>query len=304
MTENEIKVLLVEGDSADADLLQATLRRASASQVKLTHVERFSEALQRLGNDGADVVLLALSLPDAQGLDAVRQMHAAVPGVPLIVLAGPNDELIAVQALQEGAQDYLFKGRIDHGLLLRSLRYAIERHRLNATLRSLSLADDLTGLHNRRGFLTLAEQQVKQARRTGKGFLLILADLDGLKQINETFGHQEGNQALAETANVLKDSFRQSDILSRLGGDEFGVLAADASEGSAEVVRNRLQQKIAARNQQPNRRYLLSLSVGIVAYDPVQPRSLENLMEQADARMQEQKRNRRASAGRSPLARK
>jgi diguanylate cyclase (GGDEF)-like protein len=98
------------------------------------------------------------------------------------------------------------------------VRYAIERQRVKVEVFNLSLTDDLTGLHNRRGFLTLAQHQVKVAYRTGKPFLLAFLDLDGLKQINDTFGHQEGNRALVETANILRDSFRQCDILARIGG--------------------------------------------------------------------------------------
>ena len=246
--------------------------------------------------------MLDLGLPDSGGLDTLRQTQAVMPGVPIVALTGLNDEAVAVRALREGAQDCLVKGQVDGNVLARSLRHAIERHRVHSTCRSLSLVDDLTGLHNRRGFLTLAEQHLKLACRLGKSFLLVFVDVDGLKQINDSFGHSEGNRALAETANVLRNSFRRSDILARLGGDEFAVLAADQSESSGEIVSHRLQDKIATCSTQPARLYRLSVSVGVVPWHPAQPYSLEELLAQADVLMYEQKRNPCAPGERSLLA--
>ncbi|MCX7766224.1 MAG: diguanylate cyclase, partial [Candidatus Sumerlaeia bacterium] len=125
-----------------------------------------------------------------------------------------------------------------------------ERKWLEEELRALSLNDALTGLYNRRGFFTLAEQQLKIAQRTRQGLLLMFADLDGLKWINDHLGHQEGDRALVTVAKILKECFRSSDIIARLGGDEFAVLAvASRKEGTATIL-ERLQKKIAEYNQQ------------------------------------------------------
>jgi diguanylate cyclase (GGDEF)-like protein len=182
--------------------------------------------------------------------------------------------------------------------MVHALLTAIERHHQQRALQSLALIDDLTGLHNRRGFLTLAAHHLKVAHRTGRSFLLVFVDLDGLKQVNDTFGHPEGNRALLEAADVLRGSFRQSDILGRLGGDEFVVLTPEANENSAEMVLSRLQEKASACNRKPGRIYALSLSVGIVAGRPEQACSLEELLAQADALMYEQKRSKRGPAER------
>ncbi len=167
------------------------------------------------------------------------------------------------------------------------------RKQAEETLRTLSLLDDLTGLYNRRGFLALAAQQLKLARRNQRQLLLLFADLDGMKQINDTYGHSAGDQALVETAGLVKGTFRQSDIVARLGGDEFSALAIDTSKNSSGTLTTRLQEKVDARNRQTNRPYKLSLSVGLALYAPEQPCSLDELIARADAAMYDCKRRKR-----------
>jgi diguanylate cyclase (GGDEF)-like protein len=162
-------------------------------------------------------------------------------------------------------------------------------------LLNLALIDDLTGLNNRRGFLVLAEHHMKFAYRTGRPFLVAFVDLDGMKKINDTFGHQEGNRALVDASNVLRDSFRQSDIIARLGGDEFVILVSDAAENSVDTVMNRVRQKLATFNAGPHRRYELSFSMGIVPGTLSQAARLEELLDQADALMYQQKQARKIS---------
>ncbi len=288
MSKKVTRVLLVEDDPNDALLLKQTVRKAGTKQFHLTHVECLRAALPHLVERNADVVLLDLSLPDSQGLATVRRVRAFAASIPLVVLIGLSDEDMATKALREGAQDYLVKGEIDGRMLLRVLRYAVERN--------LALFDDLTGLYNRRGFLTLAEQHLKLAYRSGKPFLVVCIDMDGLKKVNDSFGHLEGNRALAELGEVLKESFRQSDILARIGGDEFAVMMAEASEDSAEIVRKRLERKAAARTKQAKLRYKLSLSAGIACSQGGQQHSLERLLAEADARMYEDKQSKRSAA--------
>lgn len=288
-------ILLIEDNSGDARLLREALAEIANSRFDVTHHETLAQALEFLAKNKPDVILSDLGLPDSQGLATVRHLHDAAPEAPLVVLTSLDDESFGNQALQEGAQDYLVKGQIDSSRLWHALRYAMERQRVQLQKLSLSLIDDLTGLNNRRGFLALAEYQVKVARRTGKSFLLAFVDLDGMKQINDTFGHQEGNRALVDAAKVLKDSFRQSDVLTRLGGDEFAILIAEADGTSIYTVVQRVQQKLLSCNADPGRQYDLSFSIGIVADDATQQSDLEQLLSQADALMYEHKRSKRAS---------
>ena len=129
-----IRILLVEDNPGDARLIREHLSEAEGTFYELEHVERLREALLRLDHGALDVVLLDLSLSDSQGLDTVREAHRRAPQIPIVVLTGWDDETQAVRAVQEGAQDYLIKGKVDCNLLVRSMRYAIERHRMLAEL--------------------------------------------------------------------------------------------------------------------------------------------------------------------------
>jgi diguanylate cyclase (GGDEF)-like protein/PAS domain S-box-containing protein len=166
------------------------------------------------------------------------------------------------------------------------------RVRMEETLRALALIDELTGLYNRRGFFTLAQQQLKTANRTRNRLALLFADFDGLKRVNDTFGHPEGDRALIEVADILRKTFRESDIIARIGGDEFVVLGIETNGSPAEVLTARLQENLAAHNAREGRRYELALSVGLARYDPKYSySSIDDLLAQADRAMYERKRS-------------
>ena len=165
-----------------------------------------------------------------------------------------------------------------------------ERINMEEKLRTLSLTDEVTGLYNRRGFFTLGEQQLKLSKRMKTGIFMLYADIDKLKEINDTWGHQEGDSALIETANVLKNTFRDSDIISRIGGDEFAIIPIGIIGDHIEVITDRLQNNLKKHNRERNRNYNVSLSFGIAYYDPEHPCSMDELLAQADKLMYEQKR--------------
>ena len=289
-TTRGTRILLIEDEPAFVRLIQVFLGHTAGSQFEIFHVDRLSKGLERLAAGGIDLVLLDLSLPDSWGYETLAKIQPHIHQVPIVVLTGLDDETLAVRAVQEGAQDYLPKASVNAALLVRSVQYAMERHRIKEELHTLSTKDELTGLHNRRGFFTLAQQQLLLANRNKAGCLLLFADLDGLKRINDTLGHHEGDRALIEIARVLNATFRESDIVARMAGDEFAVLAIDAREDDAQALTTRLDQNLAGRNATTERVYALSLSVGVAGYDPTDPCSLDDLLNQADARMYKQKR--------------
>jgi diguanylate cyclase (GGDEF)-like protein len=154
--------------------------------------------------------------------------------------------------------------------------------------RTVTIVDDLTNLLNRRGFFFLSDQQLKMAKRKEKGVLLVCADFDNLKQINDNFGHKAGDKALINVAGIIKATFRKSDIIARIGEDEFSVLATETSWAAADALAFRLQENVRSYNAttQP---YRLSLSIGLSYYDPENPCSLEELIERADKYIYESK---------------
>jgi diguanylate cyclase (GGDEF)-like protein/PAS domain S-box-containing protein len=182
-----------------------------------------------------------------------------------------------------------------HGVptIVVNARDLTERQRLQAELRRMSVTDDLTGLNNRRGFFMLAEQEMKLARRLKKDLLLVFVDLDDFKSINDSHGHQVGDQALVETAEILRTTFRESDVLARLGGDEFVALAMFSPEEADDLIETRLHQTLAEHNARPSRRYSLSISTGAARFDARNVQSLAELMAMADDALYEKKRARK-----------
>jgi diguanylate cyclase (GGDEF)-like protein len=289
MGNQQIKILHVEDNPGDIRLVRELLKDAYAGQFDLVDVMRLDEALSAIASRDFDVVLLDLSLPDCQGLDTVRQISEVAAPMPIVVMGGYNAEDIAIGALKEGAQDYLEKNHLDGYWLARAIRYAIERHRLREELHALALVDDLTGLLNRRGFFVLAEQQIKYVRRLQNKLIVMYADLDGLKRINDTFGHREGDRALVQVGKILRKTIRDSDIIARIGGDEFALFAADAICDDIQALPSRLQKNIEQSNAEHLSGYPLSLSIGTVCCDFVDATPLEELLNRADKAMYEEK---------------
>jgi len=156
-------------------------------------------------------------------------------------------------------------------------------------LRSMTFVDDLTGLYNRRGFMMLSHQQLKAAGRAGSRMLLLFADLDNMKWINDNMGHPEGDRALLSAATILRETFRESDIIARIGGDEFVILALETPEISLNSIAGRLQSHINFHNEKKVLPYHISLSIGTSHFDPEHPRPLDELLSEADSRMYEAK---------------
>lgn len=296
MQHRPIKILLVEADEGYLDELREGLASKHAGDLDLEWVSELSHALARLAQGGFDSILLSLDLPDSQGMVTFDRAYAFAPDVPIIVVTDEPDEDAAVSTVQAGAQDYLVKSEISPSLLVRSIRHAIERHRLFSALRSLSLIDDLTGLYNRRGFSDLGEQYLKLARRSGRGVTMVYLDLDRFKTINDSLGHHVGDRALIKVADILRATFRRSDIIARLGGDEFGVLALEAADESSESLVERLRERVVDFNESSPEPYQLSVSIGMAHHDDDPRVRLEDMVAEADSAMYREKHGKRAAA--------
>jgi len=179
-------------------------------------------------------------------------------------------------------------------LLIKATHSVAVQSEILSRLRLVALTDEMTGLYNRRGFLVLGTQQLKVSRRNGQGLLLFFLDVDDLKAVNDVYGHIQGDVLLTRAAEVLSETFRESDILARIGGDEFAVLAMEGTDRGREAIAHRLEGVLRERNAQKGPP-LLSLSLGVVRFDPQSPVPLSDLMTAADREMYRQKRTRHAS---------
>jgi diguanylate cyclase (GGDEF)-like protein len=247
---SSIRLLIVEDDLATATLLRDLLESTASPPIETRHVATASAACDVLERGDADVVLLDLGLPDARGLEALGQLRRCRPDIPLVILTGNADEKTALEALNHGAEDYLVKATVDRSGLVRSIRYAIERHRnvreletmkrqletANESLERMTMLDPLTDLQNRRGIQHALSQEIERVQRYGEAVAVLLIDIDDFKQINEKLGHAIGDVALKELARRIRGSVRGVDCIGRLGGDEFMLLLPNVADTS-EVVR-------------------------------------------------------------------
>lgn len=169
-----------------------------------------------------------------------------------------------------------------------------ERKNYEAKLHKMSVTDELTGLLNRRGFMTIADRQLKLAHRNKNDIFLLYVDFDNMKWINDTHGHPVGDNALIETGEILTNTFREVDVIGRVGGDEFIVMMTDHNNEQIEkMVMARLEKRITEANNQQNRKFKIMLSIGTVHYDHSEVYSIEDLMLKADKLMYENKRNKK-----------
>jgi diguanylate cyclase (GGDEF)-like protein len=169
------------------------------------------------------------------------------------------------------------------------IRDATQRKKLEQQLRDASLTDELTGLLNRRGFMTLSEKQMQISKRYKRIFAILFLDLNEMKQINDAFGHKAGDQALIDLAGLLKKTFRSSDIIARIGGDEFTVLINEPGSNFEKTITENITNSLQTINDSSDRPYTLSSSLGISFFNPLHPQSIDDLLAEADKRMYEHK---------------
>jgi len=291
MKEKVLRVLLVEDNAGDARLLREMFRKENPNSFEMTHVSNMRDAVIHLAKGGVDIVLLDLGLPDTYGLESVQQAHAAAPGIPLIVLTGLDDEVLAAEAMKAGAQDYLIKGQVENRALPRALRHAIDRHRIQIETIYLAQHDAVTNLPNRLVLNDRVSQAISLARRRKTAMAVVFLDLDRFKYINDSLGHAIGDRLLQSVALRLVASVRDSDTVTRQGGDEFVILLSEiAHSQDAAKSAKRILQSLTAPHLIGAHELHIDGSIGISVY-PVDGEDAETLIKNADTAMYHAKEN-------------
>ena len=249
------------------------------------------EALDKIRENRFDAVITDIAMPEMDGLALTKELLKHDQSLPIMIMTGYTDNYSAETAIASGAREFISKPFSIPEFIIRFDKMMRDRKGEEALL-ALSLIDELTGLHNRRRFFVLADQYIKLSVRTKKRLLLLFIDMDGLKWINDHYGHHEGDHVLIGLANLLKKTFRESDIIARMGGDEFVVLSESTDE-KGEIVMTRLHENIRDYNTKISQDYKLSISVGAAQFDPQYPISIDDLLSKADALMYAQKRKKR-----------
>ncbi|MEP6572882.1 MAG: diguanylate cyclase, partial [Gemmatimonadota bacterium] len=225
-----IHILLVDDDEDDYVLTRDMLAEVPGKHYVLRWVANFRDALEELtGPHDYDVCLVDFRLGGENGLDLVREAVGRGARTPLIMLTGQDDHAVDLAALEAGAADYLTKGQVNSSLLERAIRYAIERARALDTLRELAIRDELTGLFNRREMIRGLREEMARSRRYRAPMALVLLDIDHFKNVNDTYGHQAGDEVLRWLAVLLQDNLRAVDLPARFGGEEIAIVLPEVT---------------------------------------------------------------------------
>jgi len=187
--------------------------------------------------------------------------------------------MVSMETLRSDGEEYMVTSVVD----------VSERKRMEDEVRELAIHDQLTGLYNRRGFFTVAEHMAREAERTGARLHLVFIDCDGLKTLNDTLGHEEGDRALVNAATLLRDTFRESDVIARMGGDEFVVCFSEQDDAMADTVLSRFGSAVRKGRDAAGDEPWVDLSWGWAAYDPAAGETIDDALSRADERMYEHK---------------
>jgi diguanylate cyclase (GGDEF)-like protein len=287
-----MNVLLIEEDSEEAHTLKTLASDNGTNWAVIKWADRLSSGLKNLSEGLFDLILLNPSLPDSEGLESLNKILHETKEVPVIVINSHDDEELAVQAIQAGAQDFLSLDHLDRFHFLRALRHAVERQHILKHLehsrmleRYLAYHDTLTKLPNRQLFFDRLVQAIAHARRSEASVAVLFLDLDGFKLINDTMGHSAGDLLLISVANRLMSCVRESETASRFGGDEFAVILGGVNrEQDAAIVAKRILEAFKLPHMIAEQESYVSPSIGISMY-PDDGSDAETLVRNADIAM-------------------
>lgn len=295
--DSTLRVLLLDDDSEDRHLISDMLNAIDGAPFEVEGTATPDEAVAKFEQDGFDVCLLDHDLGAATGFDVMATLMERGIDVPVILLTGSESRELDLQAMRHGAFGYLVKDEIGPSLLERSLRYAVERKRLQDRLVMAALYDDLTGLPSRRLFMNLFDQAMARSRRSGSALCLAFIDLNGFKPINDTHGHDAGDTILRVIGERLTHGVRRSDSVGRIGGDEFVCLLENFDhQDSAMKVVTKLAEDIAEPVPYAGKELRVTASIGVV-FHPLDGDAPAALMAAADALMYTAKRDRKDGEG-------
>ena len=298
MRAKPLKLLLLDDGCSDARFLRKTIGDCGSFECELVKMGELKGILSEVTEE-PPIILLRSGESSAQFSANLKRILEIASDTPVLVLPNSQNGLVLPSVAAADGTKTNGHLRLNLKKLASILRCGLRQNQVESELSYLAISDELTGLYNQRGFLLLGSERMKLAHGMKKNVLLFFADLDNLKQINDQFGHQEGDQALLKTAEIFRNTFRTSDIIGRFGGDEFTALVIEEYGQTADTISRRLQDnmaELAANNTQ----YPLSLSVGMTRYAAEMRSSLKKLLAQADQALHKQKKASHATPGGNP----
>ena len=281
MDERKVRVLVAEDGPGEVAGALRAIQPEPGSRLELTSVSTIPTLLATIDLALPEALFLDLSLARPHVLDAVRRVHRAAPGIPLIVCADATEKDDATRSLIEGAVDYVLKGYMDARTMERVLRTALERNTL-AGLADL-LRDEFTGFYNREGVMTLGTRALETARRTGGTLVLLCARIENLDALHQDLGPAGSEETIRETTGILRSCFRRTDLLGRLGRGEFCALAVDAAEPSAPILLQRVRSRLSIVNGDRQAWAVLRLCLSVGYWGGSDSRSLAEFLDAVES---------------------
>lgn len=283
--DNQVNILFVDGEQGEYLLIAEILSHIRPTHYTLVWCNQLDLALPKILSQEFDVVLLDYYWGDQNARDLLNAARVQACQTPIVVMTDEMETEVDREAIRAGAADYLIKGQIDHLLLERALRYAIERKQTEQHLTRLAHYDSLTDIPNRILFRDRLDHAVHLAERDHINFALMFIDLNGFKQVNDNFGHDAGDAIIRICAERLNACLRRSDSVARIGGDEFTLLLQNIVN-STDVAH--IAEKVIEAIQQPadihGNEVVVGCSIGIAIY-PEAGRDADTLLKHADMAM-------------------
>jgi len=284
----KLHILSIEGSHADFKRIESVLN--SIDGIQLSRAETLEEGLCLVDEISPDLVLLDYLLPGGDGFDFLSALKAKNRDVPLVVLTGQGDEMVASRLIREGADDYLTKSRFDRESIAACFRNVMEKGKLKREIRmgqrklsEMATLDELTGLYNRRYFMEALERERSRAERHGKALSLCMMDLDFFKRVNDQQGHSAGDLVLADMGRIIREWSRLSDLPCRYGGEEFAVILPETDLEGARAACERLRRMVV-ENRIPWRTgpIQITISIGVTQNRTGNKDSIRKLIDRAD----------------------
>jgi len=283
-----IKVLLIEDNKDDIQAITSFLEQSKRLNAEIKTVDSIKKANTVMFYDKMDIILIDINVQGMKFEEVVESIDKNNLTIPHIVITDERDEDLGIEAVKKGAQDYLVRSELSERILRRALIYSLERHEILESLYRTTIVDELTGLYNRRGLYTLGNQQIELAKRHSDDIFIFFLDLDGMKAINDTLGHDYGDKALVDTSKIMHKSFRTTDILSRVGGDEFVIVAVKAQFEFIPIIIQRIKDFVKDQNSSEEK-FEISISIGVSKVNLDAESPLDEAIRDADKKMYDSK---------------
>ena len=281
-----VNIYIITSDSNLYAKLEQGLKKTSYMDISSHRSDSLDDVLDRIDNhQDVDVVLVSEEIINIVSYNIIDREIVKNRNIPYLIIN--TSEKILMEAIHSNAQDVILMNNLDIDRAIWSILHSFERNKMINRLYEESIEDALTGLYNRRGFLTLAEDAISLMKNLNYHILFI--DLDKMKQINDEYGHNMGDNALKEASKILKSSFREGDIISRYGGDEFIVFVSDVENEVIDKIKGRIDGNIKLLNESKKFPYTLALTVGQSRYNPDKKENLKQVIERADEDMYSKK---------------